>query len=70
MARTNVVVDEALVERVKTLYGLRTTRETIDFALRHVADVGDPYAIALELEGTGVLEDIEVIRGGEPIDGL
>lgn len=52
MGRTNVVVDERLVEKVKRLYGLRTTREVIDFALRQVAGRRDPRDI-LDLRGMG-----------------
>lgn len=61
VGRTNVVVDEDLVERVKQLYGLRTTREAIDFALRRVAGASDPRAI-LELEGKGWGGDLDEIR--------
>ena len=54
MARTNVVVDERLLERVMRLYGLRTKREAIDFALRRTLGEGDdPHARALALEGSG-----------------
>jgi Arc/MetJ family transcription regulator len=34
MMRTNVVLDEALVEQAKALTGLKTTRAVIDEALR------------------------------------
>jgi Arc/MetJ family transcription regulator len=66
VGRTNVVVDDVLVERVKQRYGIRTTREAIDFALRQVAADGDPYAIALSLEGTGWGGDFTALRGHEP----
>jgi len=47
-----VVIDEALVGRVMRLYGLRTKRAAIDFALR--ALVGDrPRREMLDLEGAG-----------------
>ena len=63
MGRTNVVVDDILVERVKQLYGLRTTREVIDFALRRAAADVDPYKLALELRGSGWDGDFEALRG-------
>jgi Arc/MetJ family transcription regulator len=63
MGRTNVVVDDELVARVKELYGLRTTREAIDFALRRVAGEQDPYTLALELRGSGWDGDFEALRG-------
>ena len=68
--RTNVVVDELLVARVKSLYGLRTTREAIHFALRQVAEEADPYAIALSLEGSGALPELEALRGTAPLAEL
>lgn len=52
--RTNVVVDESLVERVMDLYDLKSRREAIDFALRAVAggdETADRWKGALELEG-------------------
>lgn len=52
MGRTNVVVDDELIERVKRLYGLRTKREAIDFALRAVAG-NKMQRDMLDLEGTG-----------------
>ncbi|MGH2676171.1 MAG: type II toxin-antitoxin system VapB family antitoxin [Actinomycetota bacterium] len=63
MRRTNVVVDEELVQRVKHLYGLRTTREAIDFALRRL--VGErkyrPRDI-LKLRGIGWEGDLDEMR--------
>ncbi len=61
MGRTNVVVDDELVERVKGLYGLKTTREAIDFALRRAAGEGTPEGI-LALEGSGWEGDLEEMR--------
>jgi Arc/MetJ family transcription regulator len=62
--RTNIVVDEALVERAKQLYGFRTTREAVDYALRQlVADGVDPYELARELEGSMILPELDELRG-------
>jgi Arc/MetJ family transcription regulator len=36
MKRTNIVIDETLVERAKSLTGIRTAREVVDFALREL----------------------------------
>ncbi len=65
MGRTNVVVDEVLIERVKRIYGARTTREAIDIALRRlVGDISDdPYAGLLALEGIGWEGDLDEMRG-------
>ncbi len=70
MARTNVVVDETLLARVMELYGLRTKRDAIDFALRRtLAAADDPHAQALSLEGSGWDADLDALRG-EPIAPL
>ena len=61
MTRTNVVVDEEVVERVKKLYGLPTTRAAIDFALRSLLPSDDPRAV-LELEGSGWEGDLDEMR--------
>lgn len=69
MARTNVVVDDELVEKAKRLYGLRTIREVIDLALRRlVGGVEDPWRAALDLEGTGWAGDLDEMRTGKVVD--
>ena len=65
MKRTNVVVDEALVERVKRIYRVRTTREAIDLALRRLVGDRDPRSV-LDLEGVGWTGDLAEIRHREP----
>jgi Arc/MetJ family transcription regulator len=71
MKRTNIVVDTALVDRAKALYGFRTTREAVDYALRQlVADGVDPYEIAKRLEGSMILPKLEEIRGEGRIPDL
>ena len=55
MVRTNIVIDEDLVERVRAQYGLDSKRETVDFALRAVLNVKEgvsPQRAALALRGT------------------
>jgi Arc/MetJ family transcription regulator len=72
MSRTNVVVNEELVERAKRIYGLRTTREVIDLALRRlVGDISDnPHSGLLALEGIGWHGDLdEMRRNGPVLDG-
>lgn len=61
MGRTNVVIDDRLVARVMKLYGLRTKREAIDFALRKVAGGYDPKKM-LELQGIGWEGDLDEMR--------
>lgn len=59
--RTNVVVDEELVEKVKQLYGLPTTRAAIDFALRTLVGSSDRRDM-LELRGSGWDGDLDEMR--------
>jgi Arc/MetJ family transcription regulator len=51
MGRTNVVVDDQLVERAMRLYNLRTKREAIDLALRRL--VGDASELVEHDDQTG-----------------
>lgn len=67
MGRTNVVVDDDLIARVMELYGLRTKREAIDFALRRAAGELDPKSI-LQLRGMGWEGDLDGMRRWEPPD--
>lgn len=64
MGRTNVVVDDELIERVKRIYGVRSAREAIDVALRRlVGDVSDdPHAGLLAMEGIGWDGDLDGMR--------
>jgi Arc/MetJ family transcription regulator len=64
MGRTNVVIDDALIERVMEVFNLRTKREAVDFALRRVlSEKKGPHERLLELQGTGWPGDFEAIRG-------
>lgn len=63
--RTNVVLDEELVERVKKIYGLPTTRAAIDFALRTLVGSSDRRDM-LELEGIGWEGDLDAMRPPAP----
>ena len=68
MGRTNVVVDDALVERVMRLYDLPTRREAIDYALRKVAGLPETHKRILELEGAGWSGDLDEMRTGRSDD--
>jgi len=63
MGRTNVVVDDELVERVMRLYRLPTKRAAIDFALRALAGKRDRRDM-LDLRGTGWDGDLGEMRRG------
>ncbi len=61
MGRTNVVVDDELIERVMQLYGLRTKWEAIDFALRRLVG-NSTQRDMLDLEGMGWEGDLGDMR--------
>ena len=63
MVRTNVVIDEPLVRKVMEIYGLRTKREAIDFALRYASRSEERRKKALASEGKGWPGDLDEIRG-------
>lgn len=63
MARTNVVVDDRLIDRVMELYGLPTKRAAIDFALRAVAGDRERKDM-LDLRGSGWNGDLDELRAG------
>lgn len=67
MARTNIEIDDRLVERAMRLYRLPSKREAVDLALRRL--VGDPLSReeALEMEGAGWAGDLAEIRSPETI---
>ena len=66
MVRTNIVIDEVLIRRVMEIYGLRSKREAVDFALRYAARTAERREKALELEGTGWEGDLDEMRGKGP----
>jgi Arc/MetJ family transcription regulator len=49
---TSIVLDHALVRRVKRLAGVQTTRDAVHVALDHYARSRD-YSAVLALRGTG-----------------
>jgi Arc/MetJ family transcription regulator len=64
MARTNVEIDERLVEKVMSRYGLRTKRAAIDLALRRLDVEPMSAAEALEMHGSGWEGDLAQQRAG------
>jgi Arc/MetJ family transcription regulator len=62
MSRTNIEIDERLVERAMRRYRLPTKRAAVDLALRRL--VGDPMTReeALAMEGTGWEGDLNALR--------
>jgi Arc/MetJ family transcription regulator len=77
VARTNIDIDDELVERAMRIYRLASKREAVDYALRQL--VGDPMsreeALAMEGQGWGgdlELSDLrapdEIVELGKPDD--
>lgn len=64
MGRTNIEIDDELVERVMKLYGKKTKREAVDYALRILANRPRTYEGLRKLEGIGWDGDLEQMRGG------
>ena len=63
MTRTNIEIDDALVERVMRRYRLSSKRAAVDLALRRL--VGDPMTReeALAMHGRGWDGDLDAMRG-------
>jgi Arc/MetJ family transcription regulator len=66
MTRTNIEIDDALVERVMRRYRLSSKRAAVDLALRRL--VGDPMTReeVLAMEGSGWDGDLDSMRGHLP----
>lgn len=58
MSRTNIDIDDALVEIVMVRYRLKTKREAVNYALRHIA--GQPMTREEMLAMCGSLPDFEL----------
>ena len=64
MARTNVEVYDAVLERVMRRYGLRTKRAAIDLALRRLDLEPMGRADALAMRASGWAGDLDELRAG------
>jgi Arc/MetJ family transcription regulator len=51
MGRTNIELDDSLIEKAMQLTGARTKREIVDIALRRLIDKGSLYRAVLRLRG-------------------
>ena len=51
MARTNIELDDELVEKAMRLTGARTKREVVDIALRRLVEKGSLYRALRRLKG-------------------
>jgi Arc/MetJ family transcription regulator len=62
VTRTNIEIDDELVERTMRIYRLRSKREAVDLALRKL--VGEPMTREemLAMEGMGWTGDLDEMR--------
>lgn len=69
MGRTNVDIDDELIERVMRRYRLPSKRAAVDLALRRLA--GEPMTRdeALAMEGTGWSGDLDAMRIPDTVAG-
>ncbi|HEV8198643.1 MAG TPA: type II toxin-antitoxin system VapB family antitoxin [Candidatus Polarisedimenticolia bacterium] len=51
MGRTNIEIDDALVEKVRRLTGAKSKREAVDIALRRLVQKGSLYRALRRLRG-------------------
>ncbi len=51
MGRTNLEIDDSLVEKAMRLTGARTKREVVDIALRRLVEKGTLYRAVRRLRG-------------------
>jgi Arc/MetJ family transcription regulator len=51
MGRTNIEIDDVLIEKAMRLTGARTKREVVDVALRRLVDKGTLYRAIRRLKG-------------------
>lgn len=58
MSRTNIDIDDELVEIVMVRYHLKTKREAVNYALRHIA--GQPMTREEMLAMCGSMPDFEL----------
>jgi Arc/MetJ family transcription regulator len=62
MTRTNIEIDDELIERVMSIYRLRSKREAVDFALRKLVPEPMSREEMLSVEGRGWIGDLDKMR--------
>lgn len=63
MSRTNIELDDTLVEMAMRRYGLKTKREVVQLALENLVGGVMSKQQALAMEGSGWHGDLDEIRG-------
>lgn len=65
MARTNLEIDDALVNEVMRRYGVTTKRAAVDLALRRLVGVPLTKDFLLGLRGVGWGADLDELRSAD-----
>ena len=67
MGRTNIEIDDELIERVMRRYRLPSKRAAVELALRRLA--GEPMSRdeALAMEGSGWSGDLDALRAPDAV---
>ena len=68
MTRTDIDIDDALIEEVMERHGFSTKGEAVDAALWGLAPSSMSRGEALAMRGTGWDGDIDSLRGGYGVD--
>jgi Arc/MetJ family transcription regulator len=66
--RTNIELDDDLVEAAMRLYGTRSKKETVDLALRRLVGARLSVDEAIAMEGSGWEGDLDRMREDAPPD--
>lgn len=66
--RTNIELDDEMVEAAMRLYGTRSKRETVDLALRRLVGARLSVDEAIAMEGSGWDGDLDQMRQDAPPD--
>jgi Arc/MetJ family transcription regulator len=62
MSRTNIDIDDRLIETAMKIHGLKTKREAVDFALRRLVGTPMTREEMLAMQGTGWDGDLDEMR--------
>lgn len=62
VGRTNIDIDDQLIERAMRIHGLKTKREAVDYALRRLVGTPMTREEMLAMQGTGWEGDLDEMR--------
>jgi Arc/MetJ family transcription regulator len=69
VTRTNIDIDDELIDRAMRVYRLRSKREAVDLALRRLVSEPISDEEALAMEGSGWAGDLDEIRAPDEFRG-